>query len=191
MEATIQPKIEGVEIQADQSFILKSGAKIKTDKGVEVVSVSSDGLTATITGTETIIGSEVAIANGKILQGNGSGVGAEKTLGATFSGSALGTHNHAVTALFSGTGMTAAGQVMTSTDNQTMTLNQCAGMWLVITGTPATPPVLIISNTAVTGAPAVLTCQGAVATDAGTYAIYGNTAITAGTPAGTVTPTYA
>ncbi|MDX1902138.1 MAG: hypothetical protein SFW66_09100 [Gammaproteobacteria bacterium] len=71
---------------------------------------------------------------------------------------------------FSGTGLTAVGQVLTTTDNQTMTLNQCAGRWLV-KGTGATPPNLILSNTAVTGAPAVLTVQGAASTDAGTYKI--------------------
>ena len=72
--------------------------------------------------------------------------------------------------VFSGTGTTAAGQVITTTDNQTMTLNQCEGMWLV-QATGSTPPNLIISNTAVTGAPAVLTVQGAANTDAGTYKI--------------------
>lgn len=72
---------------------------------------------------------------------------------------------------FSGTGTTAVGQVITTTDNQTMTLNQCAGMWLVQTGTATTVPVLILSNTAVTNAPAVLTVQGVAATVAGTYKI--------------------
>lgn len=74
------------------------------------------------------------------------------------------------TPAFSGTGLTAAGQVITTTDNQTMTLNQCAGMWL-ISATGATPPNLILSNTAVTGAPAVLTVQGSANTDAGAYKI--------------------
>jgi hypothetical protein len=78
------------------------------------------------------------------------------------------------TPVFSGTGTTAAGQVITTTDNQTMTLNQCAGMWL-IQATGATPPNLILSNTAVTGAPAVLTVQGSANTDAGTYKIVQNT----------------
>ena len=80
---------------------------------------------------------------------------------------------------FSGTGFATAGQVVTTTDNQTMTLNQCANMWL-ITATQA--PCLIVSNTAVSGAPAVLTVYGlAPTTDAGTYKI-----LTAPTPAGTV-----
>jgi hypothetical protein len=43
-------------------------------------------------------------------------------------------------------------------------------MWL-ISATGATPPNLILSNTAVTGAPAVLTVQGAASTDAGAYKI--------------------
>jgi hypothetical protein len=75
---------------------------------------------------------------------------------------------------FSGTGQSSSGQVITTTDNQTMTLNQCAGMWL-IQATGATPPNLILSNTAVTGAPAVLTVQGSANTDAGTYKIVQNT----------------
>lgn len=81
---------------------------------------------------------------------------------------------------FSGTGLTAVGQVITTTDNQTMTLNQCAGMWL-LSATGATPPNLILSNTAVTGAPAVLTVQGSANTDAGAYSI-----VKALTPIGTV-----
>jgi hypothetical protein len=71
---------------------------------------------------------------------------------------------------FSGTGLTAAGQVITTTSTHTMTLNQCAGMWLV-SATGATAPNLILSNTAVTGAPAVLTVQGSANTDAGAYKI--------------------
>lgn len=103
-------------------------------------------------------------------------------------GTSAGTsHNHAFTGTaptsataeaFTGTGFSTSGQVVTTTDNQTMTLNQCAGMWL-ITATQA--PCLIVSNTAVTGAPAVLTVYGlAPTTHAGTYKI-----LRAPTPAGT------
>lgn len=73
------------------------------------------------------------------------------------------------TPVFSGTGQSSAGQVITTTDNQTMTLNQCAGMWFV---SATHGPYLIASNTAVTGAPAVLTIYGgAPTTDAGSYKI--------------------
>ncbi|MFH2075550.1 MAG: hypothetical protein ABIJ57_09425 [Pseudomonadota bacterium] len=89
-----------------------------------------------------------------------------------FTGTSAGSLDLATPA-FSGTGLTAAGQVMTTTDNQTMALNQCAGMWLIPV-TQATPPMLILSNTAVTGAPAVLTVQGAAATNAGTYKVVKN-----------------
>lgn len=83
------------------------------------------------------------------------------------------------TALFSGTGQSSSGQVITTTDNQTMTLNQCAGM-LFISATHG--PYYIASNTAVTGAPAVLTIYGtAPTTDAGSYKI-----INGLTPVGTV-----
>lgn len=107
--------------------------------------------------------------------------GASGTTGATSGGTPAGT-NAASTALdvatpvFSGTGQTSAGQVITTTDNQTMTLNQCAGMWFV---SASNGPYLIESNTAVTGAPAVLTIYGtAPTTDAGTYRIYKNAAQT-------------
>jgi len=70
---------------------------------------------------------------------------------------------------FTGTGQTSAGQVITTTDNQTMTLNQCAGMWFI---SATHGPYYIVSNTAVTGAPAVLTVIGdAPTTDAGAYRI--------------------
>lgn len=88
----------------------------------------------------------------------------------TFVGTApTGDLNLAVPA-FSGIGLTAAGQVMTTTDNQTMAVNECSGMWL-LAATGATPPMLIMSNTEVTVAPAVLTVIGAAATDAGAYRI--------------------
>ena len=79
----------------------------------------------------------------------------------------------------SGTGLTAAGQVLTSTDNKTATLNQYAGYWLI---SAEHGPYLIVSNTAVTGAPLVLTVIGGPATtDAGIYQIHA-----APTPAGAV-----
>jgi hypothetical protein len=82
-------------------------------------------------------------------------------------------------AVESGTGLTAAGQVLTSTDNKTATLNQYANHWLI---SAANGPYLIVSNTAVTGAPLVLTVIGGPATtDAGIYQIHA-----APTPAGTV-----
>lgn len=71
---------------------------------------------------------------------------------------------------FTGVGTTGVGQVITTTDNQTMALNECAGMWMY-PATGVTPPVLILSNTAVVGAPAVLTVQGVSFTDAGAYYI--------------------
>lgn len=97
------------------------------------------------------------------------------TAAGTFTGTAGKVVNN--TPAFTGTGLTAAGQVLTTTDNQTMTLNQCAGMILIsATGNAA---VEIVSNTAVTGAPAVLTVVGKATTDAGVYSIF-----TGVTPAG-------
>lgn len=88
----------------------------------------------------------------------------------TFTGTAPVSDLNLATPAFSGTGLTAAGQVITTTSTHTMTLNQCAGMWL-IPATGATPVMLILSNTAVTGAAAVLTVQGSASTDAGAYKI--------------------
>lgn len=92
----------------------------------------------------------------------------------TFTGTSAGSLDLATPA-FSGTGYATGGQDITTTDNQTMTLNQCAGMWFIANALASTAPVLIVSNTAVTGAPAVLTVIGtAPATDAGTYKIVKN-----------------
>jgi len=87
------------------------------------------------------------------------------------------------TPAFSGTGFSTAGQVITTTDNQTMSaVDTAAGMWFIPTGSPAKVPCLILSNTIVAGAPAVLTCQGVPpTTDAGTYKI-----VTGMAPVGTV-----
>lgn len=106
----------------------------------------------------------------KAFRGGSGTTGAGSAHTHTFTGTAPSTNLDLASPAFSGTGLTAVGQVITTTDNQTMTLNQCAGMWL-ISATQATPPNLILSNTAVTGAPAVLTVQGSANTDAGAYKI--------------------
>lgn len=90
-----------------------------------------------------------------------------------FTGTSTGSLDLATPA-FSGTSYATAGQVITTTDNQTMTLNECAGMWF-IGNTPTEAPALIVSNTAVSGAPAVLTVIGAApVTDSGNYSIVKN-----------------
>ena len=148
---------------------------------------------ATVNGTEIIDttgawtggGAAVpaALTTGKIPYGVNN-LPVAKTLGATFTSTTPAAALDLANPVFSGTGLTAAGHVMTTTDNQTMTLNQCAGMWLIpATGSHA--PMLILSNTAVTGAPAVLTVQGTAATDSGAYKI-----VSRPTGSGTVTPTY-
>lgn len=125
------------------------------------------------------------VAVGQVLKSGG--VGAAPAYGAIGGTTAAGSaHTHAFTGdasttataeAFTGTGFATAGQVVTTTDNQTMTLNQCAGMWLI---TASQAPCLIVSNTAVTGAPAVLTVYGLAPTTNGeTYKI-----LRAPTPAG-------
>ena len=118
--------------------------------------------------------------NAKIKAFNSAGFTPAGTVAApTFTGTSPITDLNYVTPAFSGTGLTAAGQVMTTSSTHTMTLNQCAGMWL-LAATGSTPPMLIVSNTAVTAAAAVLTVIGAAATDAGAYKI-----VKALTPIGT------
>jgi hypothetical protein len=165
-------------------IVLANGGVIERSDGTDIIAVSADGATTTITGTEVISPGEIPLAENKALVGNSSGVGSEKTVSATFTGTAPAGSLNLATPAFSGTGLTAAGQAMTTTDNQTMTLNQCAGMWL-IPATGATPPMLILSNTAVTAAPAVLTVQGSAATDAGAYKI-----VKSISPVGTVAISY-
>lgn len=115
----------------------------------------------------------------RTVSGGGAGGAVSGTSAATtpaFTGTASGA---AEVNAFTGTGFATAGQVVTTTDNQTMTLNQCAGMWLI---TATQPPCLIASNTAVAGAPAVLTVYGlAPTTNVETYRI-----LKAPTPAGSV-----
>ena len=84
------------------------------------------------------------------------------------------------TPAFSGTGFGTVGQVITTTDNQTMpATTTAAGMWFYCPTLAAVAPVLILSNTIVAGAPAVLTVQGiAPATNAGAYKIVQDTAAT-------------
>lgn len=129
----------------------------------------------TPTGAQTS-GAEAAHTHAIALDSGASAAGASHNH--AFTGTAS-TGLNLATPAWSGTGLTAAGQNMTTTDTQTMTLNEAAGMWL-IPATGATPPMLILSNTAVTGAAAVLTVQGSASTDAGAYKI-----VKATTPAGT------
>ena len=105
----------------------------------------------------------------------GAGAGAPTSHNHTFTGDAPTTMS---TDVATGTGYTTAGQVVTTSDNQTATLNQFAGLWLL---TATHPPCQIVSHPAAVGAPLVLTVFGeAPATTAEAYKI-----VRAPTPAGT------
>src|SRR6267154_6052738 len=122
--------------------------------------IKSYSLTGTITGSG---GNTSAVTAGTPAGTNST----SSVTAQTFTGTA--SPLNSTSPSFSGTGQSSAGQVITTTDNQTMTLNQCAGMWFV---SATHGPYLIISNTSVVGAPAVLTTYGtAPTTDAGTYKI--------------------
>lgn len=160
----------------------------KTFSGV--VTMSGGTVTSQATGdlivaaSATSLGRVADVATGQVLKSGGVGAAPSYgaiggTTGATspaFTGTAS---TAAETEAFTGTGFATAGQVVTTSDNYTLTLNQCANMWL-ITATQA--PCLIVSNTAVAGAPAVLTVFGlAPTTAAEAYKI-----LNAPTPAGSV-----
>lgn len=117
----------------------------------EAVSVKA---AQTITGDKTFTGDTTL---------SGAVTAPSATTGATapaFTGTAPTT---AAASLVTGTGFSTSGQVVTSTTNFTATLNQYANCWL-ITATQA--PCLIVSNTAVSGAPLVLTVFGLAPTTA-------------------------
>lgn len=107
---------------------------------------------------------------------NAAGTGASGATAPSFTGTAP---TAGVAEAFTGSGVTTSGQTVTTSDNQTMALNACANMWLIVQGQA---PCLITSNTAVTGAPAVLTVFGLAPSTAATfYKIF-----KAPTPAGSV-----
>jgi hypothetical protein len=73
--------------------VLKNGGVIETEAGTDIVAVDATGSTVTITGTETVVASEIALANTKILVGNAGGVAA----GVTMSGDATIANTGALT----------------------------------------------------------------------------------------------
>ncbi len=160
--------IDGMSIKDGGATVTDSTFGI-ADNGdaTKVLRFQASGITTGTTRTKTVQDTNATLAE----------VGSTTSATApAFTGTAPTT---ATTNAFTGTGFATAGQVVTTSDNQTMTLNQCAGMWL-ITATQA--PCLILSNTAVTGAPAVLTVFGlAPTTAAEDYKI-----LRAPTPAGSV-----
>lgn len=145
-----------------------TGSDISVDCGFKPKAV----LVANATGEATLYWNDLmADASGYKVNGTSSGTAAAQT----FTGTAS---TAGEISAFTGTGQSSSGQVITTTDNQTMTLNQCAGMWFI---SATHGPYFIVSNTAVTGAPAVLTVIGdAPTTDAGAYRI-----VKAPTPVGT------
>lgn len=62
-------------------IVLRNGGVIETEAGTAIVSVSQAG-TATLTGTETIVASEIALATDSILKGVGGVATAMTPLGA-------------------------------------------------------------------------------------------------------------
>ena len=168
------PSLFGLSIVNSISFGEEtSGYNFEHDKTNKKVKVYSGGVSAfTPAGTNA---NESSHTHAVLLDTGASAAGSSHNH--TFTGTAPTAAENLATPVFSGTGQSSSGQVITTTDNQTMTLNQCAGMWFI---SATHGPYLIESNTAVTGAPAVLTIYGtAPTTDAGTYKI-----ITGMTPVG-------
>ena len=173
-----------IEMAATGKVITSNGTSAaNTWKTISATAGAFTGVGATITPT-------AALATNPAFTGNALGTHQHDAVSAGTSGGTVTITIDSVTAgipagtvtgklelavpAFSGTGWTTAGQVVTTTDNQTMpAVDTAAGMWLVFDSSPASPPVLILSNTIVAGAPAVLTVQGVPAvTGAGTYKIF-------------------
>lgn len=144
---------------------------------LRVIGSSPLGFSGGGTGETTAAGVRTAISAAQ--SGVNTGLGGTGATGSTppaFTGTAPTTA--VAPALLSGTGLTAAGQVVTTTDNQTVTLNQYQNCWLLPN---ASPPMLITSHPAATGAPVAFTVFGLASTDAGAYLV-----LAAPTPVGSV-----
>lgn len=103
-------------IQDGRTFskiVLANGGVIETADGTDIVVVSANG-TVTLTGTETVIASEVALAEGNLLLGNASGVGS--ALNAKTSGQiVVGNGTTAVSVAMSGDATLASSGALTTT----------------------------------------------------------------------------
>lgn len=55
-------------------IILRNGGVIEREDGTDIVAVNTAGTSTTITGTETVVAAEIALAEGSVLVGNSSGV---------------------------------------------------------------------------------------------------------------------
>ena len=114
--------------------------------------------------------------SGSPTSADAAGTGASGATAPAFTGTAP---TAAATELTSGTGWSTSGQVVTTTDTFTATLNQYAGCWFL---GATKSPCLIVSHPAVTGAALALTVYGAApATTAEGFKI-----LRAPTPAGSV-----
>lgn len=157
---------------------------------------------------ETITPGEIALTNGKILQGNVSNVAVEKTLGATastptFTGAALGTHSHLlqestgeVLTVTPGTGVSSAavGAPIAVVESVYVTAGGVTGVFALVPGGVTPTASEEVGYNPTTGVFQFLIAD-AVTSATVQYVSRATTAVTAGTPACTVsaptiTPTY-
>lgn len=111
-----------------------------------------------------VAGTDGLVTAGFITSGGTTSPGSSHTHG--WSGD---VPSAAEVALFTGTGFSTTGQVVTSTESMTVSLNQYAGCWLLAA---AQPPCLIVSHPAVAAGVVAFTVYGAApSTDVGTYKI--------------------
>ncbi|MBT9177513.1 MAG: hypothetical protein DDT20_01847 [Firmicutes bacterium] len=146
----------------------------------EFVAVTSR-LRVRFTSGAPAVSAEAAHVHAVNLNAGVSGVGSPHTH--TFAGATPTSALNLAAPAFSGSGLSAVGQVVTTGSLHTMALNECAGMWLV-PATASLAAVLILSNTAVTSAAASLTVQGPAPTEAATAGTWRIVRIV--TPAGTI-----
>ncbi len=158
--------------------VLHWGSKMGDGKGYKGNGLATgSNSTSSVTGTaaaQTFTGESYTPAGSNASSSVSGTAAAQVFTGESYTpaGSVTGKLDLAVAA-FSGTGFVTAGQVITTTDTQIMAATDtAAGMWFINTAQVTTVPVLILSNTIVNGASAVLTCQGVPPpTDAGAYKI--------------------
>lgn len=188
--------------------VLKSGGSIVTDSGAEIVTVDENGNPDIVAPVQP---GDLLLANGKIYKGGTLGIAEEKTLSTpasssvpAFTGAPLGTHSHdfvvssaeAIT-VTAGTGVSSAVASIPVGMVESVYVT-AGGVTGAVTVIPAgqTPATKECTYNATTGVFQFLIAD-AVTAAVVTYATRAVSAVSAGTPGGTVsaptitvTPTY-
>lgn len=163
--------------------ILKNGGTIERVDGTAIVSVNAAGTTTSITGTETIIASEIALPSAKMLVGNGSNVAAAVDMSseATMANTGAVTLSTSAVTGKALTGFVAGAGVVAATDTILQAFNKIDGNVTALSAAGvggALPNGQIIVGSAGGVATAVAMAGDATIVAAGTVTI-ANNAVTA------------